>query len=132
MFFGRATPLATTKEMPMLPAALPHDTREIDVSELERRLAAPQPPIVAEILPPESFASGHLPGAINLPLQGFASAAAALLPDKSSEIVVYCSGPTCQNSHLAERQLTSLGYQRVRVFSGGKAAWKAAGHSLSA
>jgi rhodanese-related sulfurtransferase len=87
---------------------------------------------VAEILGPQQFASGHLPGAINLPLDGLVENAARLLPDKGAEIVVYCSSVTCQNSHIAERKLRSLGYRNVRVFAGGKAAWRDAGNELVA
>lgn len=104
------------------------------ISELElaESLASDSPPIVAEILGPQNFASGHLPGALNLPLDGLLESAARLLPDKTAAIVVYCSSSTCQNSHIAERKLRSLGYQNVRVFAGGKAAWKEAGRPLVA
>lgn len=104
----------------------------IDTEELRARLASSAPPQVAEILGPQYFAAGHLPGAVNLPLDGFAESAARLLPNPGAEIVVYCASETCQNSDLAERKLRSLGYQRVRVYKGGKAAWKAAGLPLEA
>jgi rhodanese-related sulfurtransferase len=105
---------------------------EITEAELAARLASDTPPVVAEILGPENFASGHLPGAVNLPLEGLTENAARLLPDKGVDIVVYCASSTCQNSHIAERKLRSLGYRNVRVFAGGKAAWKDAGHQLVA
>jgi rhodanese-related sulfurtransferase len=119
----------------MFPEAAPptqSPAREISTAELARRLGSERPPLVAEILGPQYFASGHLPGAINLPLEGFAAAAERALPDKTAEIVVYCASATCQNSDMAERKLTSLGYRNVRVFRGGKAAWKEAGHPLVA
>jgi rhodanese-related sulfurtransferase len=105
-------------------------TSLIDVAELARRLESAHPPVLAEILRPQNFASGHLPSAINLPLEGFSENAMRLLPDKAAEIVVYCASAGCQNSDLAERQLRSLGYQNVRVFKGGKAAWSEAGYPL--
>jgi rhodanese-related sulfurtransferase len=103
---------------------------EISVEELATRLSSSNPPAVAEILGPQYFASGHLPGAINLPLEGFGENAARALPNKSADIVVYCASATCQNSDIAARKLQSLGYQNVRLFRGGKAAWKDAGHAL--
>ncbi|HEX2874014.1 MAG TPA: rhodanese-like domain-containing protein [Polyangiaceae bacterium] len=103
---------------------------EISVQELATRLNSSKPPAVAEILGPQYFASGHLPGAINLPLEGFAESAVRHLPNKSADIVVYCASATCQNSDIAARKLQSLGYQNVRLFRGGKAAWKDAGHPL--
>jgi rhodanese-related sulfurtransferase len=104
---------------------------EISTAELAQRLASQAPPIVLEILGPSYFTTGHLPSAVNLPLEGFAEQAARLLPNKATEVVVYCASRTCQNSDLAERKLRSLGYQNVRVFKGGKAAWKDAGHPLA-
>ena len=104
---------------------------EISLPELRERLASASPPQVAEILGPQYFARGHLPGALNLPLEGLVASAERLLPDKTASIVVYCSSNTCQNSEIAQRRLTSLGYQNVRVFKGGKAAWQEAGLSLA-
>lgn len=103
---------------------------EISVDELNSRLHAASPPVVAEILGPQYFEAGHLPGAINLPLEGFGENALRSLPNKSADIVVYCASATCQNSDIAARKLQSLGYQNVRLFRGGKAAWKDAGHAL--
>lgn len=108
----------------------PDAPTEISEAELFARLRSQQPPLVAEILGPKYYESGHLPGALNLPLDGLVDGAARLLPDKAAEIVVYCSGVTCQNSHVAQRKLLSLGYRNVRVFAGGKAAWKDAGREL--
>jgi rhodanese-related sulfurtransferase len=105
---------------------------EISLQDLQSSLASSQPPIVAEILGPQYFARGHLPGAVNLPLEGFAELATRLLPDKTAEIVVYCSGQTCQNSDIAQRKLRSMGYHKVRVFKGGKAEWSATGQPLVA
>lgn len=112
-------------------AVTPALPREIDTTELAERLAAAQPPIVAEILGPQYFSAGHLPGAINLPLEGFAESAQRAVPDRDAEVVVYCASATCQNSDIAARKLVSLGYGNVRVYRGGKAAWKDAGRALS-
>ena len=104
---------------------------EITLSELSPKIRS-RAAVVVEALPAASFASGHLPGAVNLPLDRLESDAKERLPDRDAEIVVYCSGPTCNNSHVAQRKLTAMGYSRVRVFSGGKAAWKDAGLELEA
>ena len=103
---------------------------EISQTELAQSLASHDPPIVAEILGAKYFDADHLPGAVNLPLEGFVENAARVLPDKAARIVVYCSSNTCQNSHIAQRKLLELGYQDVRVFTAGKAGWKEAGGAL--
>lgn len=104
----------------------------ISTTELAQRLSSSRPPVVAEILGPEYFAKGHLPGAINLPLSGFAEQAQRALPDKSAEIVVYCASETCANSDAAQRMLEQLGYKNVRLYRAGKAGWVQAGHALTA
>lgn len=111
---------------------LSENSVEISAQELATLLTSAQPPLIAEILGPQHYQSGHLPGALNLPLEGLAERAARVLPDYAAQIVVYCASATCQNSHIAERKLRSLGYRNVRVFAGGKAAWKEAGHALVA
>lgn len=104
--------------------------REISLEELKAKIQSGRAPTLVEVLPEASFAAGHLPGALNLPLGKVPSGARGLLPDASAEIVVYCSGPTCQNSHVAEGELSRQGYSDVRVFRGGKAEWKDAGFGL--
>jgi rhodanese-related sulfurtransferase len=102
----------------------------ISLETLQSLLLANQSVRLLEILPRESFDAGHLPGAENLPLGGLDQTVRALVPDRDQLIVLYCSGPTCNNSHLAARRLTELGYRNVRVFAGGKATWRDAGLPL--
>jgi len=49
---------------------------------------------LVETLPKTAYDHAHLPGAINLPPDRIRDIAPTLLPDKSAEIVVYCSNPT--------------------------------------
>jgi rhodanese-related sulfurtransferase len=113
------------------PSAQPEIASEISLDELRDALAGSAPPRVAEVLGPQYFAQGHLPSALNLPLEGFEAAARQALPDRDAPVVLYCASDTCRNSDIAARKLQSLGYGSVRVFKGGKAAWKAAGLALA-
>jgi rhodanese-related sulfurtransferase len=49
---------------------------------------------LVETLPEVAYHHAHLPGAINLPPDRVRELAPRLLPDKSAEVVVYCSSPT--------------------------------------
>jgi rhodanese-related sulfurtransferase len=80
------TPEAASVSMPV---ALGEISRE----ELVRRLQDPALTIV-DALPPESYEAAHIPGAINLPVLEIEERAAALLPDRAAEIVVYCAAFT--------------------------------------
>jgi Rhodanese-like domain len=50
--------------------------------------------IILDVLPREAYASGHLPGAINIPLAELEDRAQRDLPDRTRDIIVYCGGPT--------------------------------------
>lgn len=80
-----------------------------------------------EALPATYFEAEHLPGARNLPLDEVKALAPALVPDKATPVVVYCAGPSCQNSQIAARQLETLGYTDVSAYEGGKEEWIGAG-----
>ena len=75
-----------------------------------------------EALGPAYFADAHLPGAHNIPPDMVDEVAPALLPDLTADIVVYCSG-SCASSDITAERLRTLGYQRVRVYLGGKEEW---------
>lgn len=49
---------------------------------------------LVDVLSPESFATRHIPGAINLPVADITRRARQPLPDLDAPIVVYCGGPT--------------------------------------
>ena len=72
--------------------------REGDVTTIERDelVAAVRDRWVTlvDVLSPESYATAHLPGAINLPVADIPRRAGELLPDRQAAIVVYCGGPT--------------------------------------
>ena len=81
----------------------------------------------------ELFVTGHLPGAVSLPLEGVpddATALAAALP-AGRTLVVYCSGYGCTDSYDLAVLLLAAGYRDVRVFEGGVPAWREAGLSLT-
>ena len=102
-------------------------TTLITREDLQQRLASANPPILVEALPEKYYRDGHLPGARHLPHTEARQRAAAVLPDRNVEIVVYCASATCQNSHIAARVLEQLGYSNVRVYAGGKQDWSEAG-----
>lgn len=77
-----------------------------------------------DVRPQEEFQAGHLPDAINIPLDELETMLDALPRDR--EIVAYCRGPYCVLSHEAVERLRKLGF-RVRRFDEGFPEWKAAG-----
>ena len=70
-----------------------HAHSTISREEIFTRLHDPTLAIV-DVLPRETFADGHIPGSINLPLADVETTASKLLSNLAQEIAVYCAGPT--------------------------------------
>ena len=66
----------------------------ISRDELKEKIERGERFHLVETLPPTAYHHAHLPGAINLPPERVGELAPQLLPDRSAEIVVYCSSPT--------------------------------------
>lgn len=78
--------------------------------------------------PEDEFASGHLPGAINMELAGLDSGLGDLLQvwQPGTPIVVYCSSTSCDASREMARRLSESGFEGVHYLHGGWEAWIAA------
>ena len=79
---------------------------------------------VLDVRPPEEFAAGHLPGAVNIPIDKLESGLAKL--SKRREVVAYCRGPYCLMSFEAVLKLRQRGW-KARRLQHGFPEWKAAG-----
>lgn len=101
--------------------------KEITRDELLLRIRDNAELALLEALPGKYFNDWHLPGAKHFPHDQVKQLAPAIVPDKQAEVVVYCANAACQNSHIAAKQLSALGYTRVAVYSGGKKDWSEAG-----
>ncbi|MBN2340724.1 MAG: ArsR family transcriptional regulator [Deltaproteobacteria bacterium] len=77
-----------------------------------------------DVRPTDEFESGHIPGAISVPLAELESRLAELPRDQ--QIVAYCRGPYCVLSVEAISVLRKKGFRAVRM-EDGVSDWKAAG-----
>ncbi len=78
------------------------------------------------------FRLGHIPGAINIPLQGSDDVIAGLPEPRDRSVVVYCDGAECNSSLELGAKFSSAGYTKVYVFFAGWTAWKSAGLAIEA
>ena len=60
-----------------------------------------------DVRPAEEYQAGHIPGAINVPVDELARRVAELVPDK--DIIVYCRGHLCALTNQATRLLNEHG-----------------------
>jgi rhodanese-related sulfurtransferase len=86
--------------------------------------------VLVDALSPMSYATSHLPGAINLPPESVDGRAQRRIPDHDTEVIVYCSDVTCDSSVVVANRLIELGYRNVRHYAEGKNDWIAAGLPL--
>lgn len=79
---------------------------------------------VLDVRPPEEYAAGHVPGAINIPLEQLEKRLAKL--PKRREVIAYCRGPYCLMSFEAVALLRRRGL-KARRLQDGFPEWRAAG-----
>ncbi len=79
---------------------------------------------VLDVRPAEEYSAGHLPGAVNIPLDELERRFEDL--DRGQEVVAYCRGPHCVLAFEAVAQLRERGL-RARRLESGFPEWKQAG-----
>jgi rhodanese-related sulfurtransferase/DNA-binding transcriptional ArsR family regulator len=79
---------------------------------------------VLDVRPPEEYAAGHLPGAINIPIHELEKRLREL--PKRQEVVAYCRGPYCLMSYDAVSLLRKKGI-KARRLEAGLPEWRFAG-----
>ncbi len=84
---------------------------------------------LVEVLAREEFGKGHIPRAINIPLDQLPELSKKYLT-KSDTIVVYCASYQCNASTNAARALVKMGYKKTLDYKAGKKGWLHAGFEL--
>ncbi|OGA13827.1 MAG: ArsR family transcriptional regulator [Betaproteobacteria bacterium RIFCSPLOWO2_12_FULL_65_110] len=84
---------------------------------------------VLDVRPAKEFAAGHLPGAINVPVEDLGKRLRKL--PKGREVIAYCRGPYCLLSVDAVALLRKKGF-KARRLEDGFPEWKASGLPVEA
>ena len=82
-------------------------------------------PLLLDVRTPEEFASGHVPGALNIPYDELAARTGELAARRAEEVVVYCE--TGRRAARAADVLATAGFGDVRLLDGHMRAWRDAG-----
>lgn len=82
--------------------------------------------VLIDVRSPEEFAAGHIPGAINLPLETFDPA--KVPQETGKQTVLYCR--TGRRSEIAAGKLAAVGDSALHL-TGGIIAWEKAGEPVS-
>ncbi|MBE5766366.1 MAG: rhodanese-like domain-containing protein [Clostridiales bacterium] len=95
--------------------------RQITMDEAVSVMANETDYLILDVRTPEEFASGHIPGAVNLPNEDIGTEEILSLSDKDKLILVYCRSGN--RSKQAAQKLVNLGYTNIVEF-GGIMDWK--------
>ena len=76
----------------------------------------------------KEFKMGHVPGAMNIPRGLLEFKIDKKIPDKATEIVMYCKKGS--RGCLATCTLCKMGYQNTKNLDGGWKAWEKAGYPV--
>ena len=113
-------PSGSAEPEPHSSHAEPSIMREIDVQQLKADRDQGSVPVLFDVRTPAEYAEGHVPGAINIPLDQVPSRLDAFEPHKGDEIYLICRSGG--RSGQAGRFLEGQGYKTVNVM-GGTAGW---------
>lgn len=98
---------------------------EVDPTEVARRRSAGERIEILDVREDDEVAGGVVPGSRHLSRAHFESRVEDVLPDKDSEVIVYCAGGV--RSAFAARTLQELGYKDVKSMAGGFGMWRSLG-----
>jgi rhodanese-related sulfurtransferase len=94
----------------------------INAVELHEQRESGDAPVVIDVRTPDEYASGHIPGAVNIPFDQVAQRIAEI--DAPHGVALYCMvGPRARKGESA---LLAAGYEKIFHLEGGLAAWQAA------
>jgi len=93
--------------------------RSVSVDELAARRAAGES-VLIDVREPKEFATGHVPGAVNVPLRSLIGESGRFDPEMATFVI-------CQHgrrSQDAARVLSRAGFKHVYSVAGGTSAWR--------
>ncbi|MCB9743672.1 MAG: rhodanese-like domain-containing protein [Alphaproteobacteria bacterium] len=113
-------------EAPAAPAAS-GARRDVNVEALAQDKDAGSVPVLVDVRTPGEFAEGHVPGAVNIPVDELGGRLSELESHKGDEVYLICRSGS--RSSRAADQLVAAGYSAVNV-TGGTLAWIDSGRAV--
>ena len=113
--------VATGTSLASPPQVTPQQVREMQAQKSTA-------PFVLDVRTPEEFATGHVPGAVNIPYDQVASRLVEIPKDK--DVVLYCRSG--RRAGIAAAELEKAGYKDLQLMQGDMPAWEKAGLPVEA
>jgi len=102
--------------------------REVSVAETQARMGADKDVKLIDVREDNEWDDAHAAGAIHLGKGIIERDIETTVPDKDTELILYCGGG--YRSALAADVLQKMGYTNVFSMAGGWKAWKEAGAEI--
>ncbi len=106
--------------------SIPRDYYTVKQIDRLKAMAKEKQALLIDVREPREYASGHLQGAMNIPLRSLSDNLNQI--PKNSPVILYCS--TGYRAAMGVMALQMLGYNKVKAFRPGIEGWKAAGEHL--
>jgi len=101
----------------------------IDSRDLNERLSSAAPPRVLDVRTPGEFATAHIAGAYNVPLDLLREHRDEIIKHLDDEVVLVCRSG--KRAGQAEETLRNAGLCNVHILDGGIVAWESAGFAVN-
>jgi rhodanese-related sulfurtransferase len=104
---------------------LPELTAEVAMPDVRRVSNGEVVGVIIDARTASAYAQGHIPNAVNVPIDGGLFSHRAILnrSGTAAPVYVYCQGPQCLWAREVAFRLLADGFSDVRVFPGGWQAW---------
>ena len=99
--------------------------KETNVADVKRRMDAGEKFVLVDVREESEWAAGHAAGAVHLSKGIIERDIEAKVPEKNTQMVLYCGGGF--RSALAADALQKMGYGSVISLDGGWRAWQQSG-----
>ncbi len=109
-------------------SAMAAEFPDISIADLKKAIAEKKV-VVIDVNGSNSYAKGHIPGAVDFASTG-GDLTSALPSNKDALVVAYCGGPSCSAYKKAAQKAADLGYTNVKHLSAGISGWKKQGEQL--
>ena len=106
------------------------DVPTVSPADLASQIATNHPPIILDVRSAEEFASGHVPGAINVAHTALENNMDQLSAHRDQDIVVYCVAG--KRAAIALQWLKSHGFSRLWHLQGDYSEWVKEGRDVEA
>ena len=101
----------------------------VEPDALQAQLDRKEPVALLDVRTPEEFDEGHIPGAINIPVQVLAARCAELSARRGESWIVCCRSGA--RAAQACRMLADAGFEQISLLRGHMLGWTGHGRSIS-